>query len=299
MHYFGVPTCPYCKKRVNLIRTWSLKRQGEYQCPRCGGISNIYLSPLVYVLALLAVFSGGAMYFFHKFVLDDIALDTAVYVFIPFAVFFLFSLFMVYLEKPVIKKVSKEEYKNKRRIRSAVAGSAGAVPRQDEGGGYYGEDDYVPRGSYRPGPEEHGAPRQGVVNQAAFSRAKLQAAVENTQQSERLAYSRPQTPAGNMQNPPLRQRPAPGTDHRARPQPQPQGQVRVQQPRPAEPRAAGPEAQRQAYSQQHMQRRPQTSPRPMGTPSQPGHAPQSGAHMSTDGGRRYASQVQHRDEGRS
>ena len=97
MRYFGVPTCPYCKKRVNLIRTWSLKRQGEYQCPRCGGISNIFLSPLIYVMAMLAIFAGGAMYFFHKFVLDDITIDTAIYVFIPFAAFFLFSLFMVYL----------------------------------------------------------------------------------------------------------------------------------------------------------------------------------------------------------
>ena len=68
MQYFGVPKCPYCKKRVNFIRTWSLKRQGEYQCPRCGGISNIFLSPLVYVFALLAVFSGAAVYFFHKFI---------------------------------------------------------------------------------------------------------------------------------------------------------------------------------------------------------------------------------------
>ena len=114
MRYIGIPACPYCRKRVNLIRTWSLKRQGEYQCPRCGGISNIFLSPLVYVLALLAVFGGGAMYFFYKFVLDDISLKTALYVFVPFAAFFLLSLFMVYLEKPVLKKVSKEEY-NKRR----------------------------------------------------------------------------------------------------------------------------------------------------------------------------------------
>ncbi len=120
MRYFGVPTCPYCKKRVNLIRTWSLKRQGEYQCPRCGGISNIFLSPLIYVMALLAVFAGGALYFFHKFVLDDIELKTAIYVVIPFAVFFLFSLFMVYLEKPVIKKISKEEYKRNRRQRQTL-----------------------------------------------------------------------------------------------------------------------------------------------------------------------------------
>ena len=54
MQYFGIPTCPYCKKHVNLVRTWRLKREGEYKCPRCGGISNIYLSPLVYVFAVLA-----------------------------------------------------------------------------------------------------------------------------------------------------------------------------------------------------------------------------------------------------
>lgn len=294
MRYFGIPACPYCKKRVNLIRTWSLKRQGEYQCPRCGGISNIFLSPLVYVLALLAVFSGGAMYFFHKFVLDDIALNTVIYVFIPFAVFFLISLFMVYLEKPVIKKVSKEEYKNKRHIRSAVAGSAGAVPRRGEGGGYYEDDGYAPRASNRHGPQEHGAPRQGVVNQAAFSRAKIQAAVENTQQSERLAYSRPQAPAGNPQNQPVRQRPAPGTDRMARPQPQ--GHVRAQQPRPAAPRPtttpARPQPRQQAYSGQRVQ------PRPAGDmPARP--ARQGGANMGGDNGRRYASQVQPRDEGRS
>ena len=115
MRYFGIPTCPYCKKRVNLIRTWSLKRQGEYRCPRCGGIANIYLSPLVFVFALIAVFAGVAIYFFHKFILDDIALDTCLQVLVPFALFFLLSLFMVYLEKPVIKKVPREQVDKKRR----------------------------------------------------------------------------------------------------------------------------------------------------------------------------------------
>lgn len=252
MRYFGVPTCPYCKKRVNLVRTWSLKRQGEYQCPRCGGISNIFLSPLVYVLALLAVFAGGSMYFFHKFVLDDIALDTAIYVFAPFAVFFLFSLFMVYLEKPVIKKVSKEEYQKKRRVRSAVEGSAGAVLRPEDRRGYDGEDEYVPRGSYRPGPEGPSAQRQGVVNQAAFSRAKIQAAVENTQQSQRLASPRP-APAQHQPNQQRPPRQAPAVGQPARPQ-QPQPRVRQGAPRAPQPRMQTP--QPRAYGQQPQQPRP-------------------------------------------
>lgn len=105
MQYFGFPICPYCKKRVNLIRTWRLKREGEYKCPRCGGISNIYLSPLVYVFAAIAIFAGVCIYFFHKFVLDDIGLFTCLYIFIPFIAFFLISLFTVYLKRPVIKRV--------------------------------------------------------------------------------------------------------------------------------------------------------------------------------------------------
>jgi len=269
MRYFGVPTCPYCKKRVNLIRTWSLKRQGEYQCPRCGGISNIFLSPLVYVLALLAVFAGGAMYFFHKFVLDDITLGTAVYVFIPFAAFFLFSLFMVYLEKPVIKKVSKEEYEKKRRIRSAVEGSAGAVPRTDARRGYYEDDDYISRGSNRFGPEGP-APEpqhQSVVNQAAFSRAKRQAAVENTQQSQRLAYPGPAVPQQPVSQVP-RTASQPGQVRRpVQPQAQPQQQRGVRQAP-----AAGQGTVRPQQAQARVRQPRAVSQRAAQQPQQPGNA---------------------------
>lgn len=172
MRYVGIPTCPYCRKRVNLIRTWSLKRQGEYQCPRCGGISNIFLSPLVYVLALLAVFGGGAMYFFHKFVLDDISLETALYVFVPFAAFFLLSLFMVYLEKPVIKKVPKSEY-NKRRNKNSTAEA------YDRSGEYHPEPNtgYI---SQTGGQQRHAeAPAPVTINQENFNRAKQQTASIN------------------------------------------------------------------------------------------------------------------------
>ena len=157
MQYFGVPKCPYCKKRVNFIRTWSLKRQGEYQCPRCGGISNIFLSPLVYVFALLAVFSGAAVYFFHKFILDDVDLTTVFQVILPFAVFFLLSLFLVYLAKPVIKRVPREEQGKKARPqptaedrRAAVSSSTGRI--------YADQGDYLPPVDYRSGPAPRAAP---------------------------------------------------------------------------------------------------------------------------------------------
>lgn len=109
MQYFGVPRCPYCKKRVNIIRTWSLKKQGEYKCPRCNGISNIFQSPLIWVAALLAIFCGIALYFFHKFIAADMGLKAAVEILIPFAAFFVISLFMIYLKQPVIKKAQKRK----------------------------------------------------------------------------------------------------------------------------------------------------------------------------------------------
>lgn len=195
MQYFGVPTCPYCKKRVNLIRTWSLKRQGEYQCPRCGGISNIYLSPLIYVVALLALFAGGAVYFFHKFVLNDITLDTALQVFIPFALFFLFSVFFVYLAKPVIKKVSREELEKKKRGRSKEpASSTGALPQT--GREYYDGADYPPQQVQPAPPPVRPAPRPESRQRPA--------PVPEAQQplSRRLEGTAPQSPARPQTAPP-------------------------------------------------------------------------------------------------
>ena len=107
MQLIGVPICPYCHKRVNMIRVWNLKKHGEYRCPRCHGISNIYLSPLIYVFAFMAIAAGFVVYFFARFITESLGLMTLLYVFIPFAAFFILSLFFVYLQKPEIKRVRK------------------------------------------------------------------------------------------------------------------------------------------------------------------------------------------------
>ena len=283
MHYFGIPTCPYCKKRVNLIRTWSLKRQGEYQCPRCGGISNIYLSPLVYVLALLAVFGAGAMYFFHKFVLDDVTLETALYVFLPFAVFFLFSVFMVYLEKPVIKKVSKTEYEKKRSIRAAVAEAPNShVPVKEE---YYDDEDYGSRGNYRPGPDVNPAgERHGVVNQAAFSRAKLQAAMENSQ-----GVPTPKRPAVQ---PPRPAQPAQPVQRPAAPQQQRANRPASVQQRPAQQRAPQQVPQAQAVQQRRMPVQPASQQRAQPVSQQAGQQKSFAQQGAAIQQQRGASQIQ-------
>ena len=141
MQYFGVPKCPYCGKRVNLVRSWSLKKEGEYRCPRCGGISNIFLSPLVYVFAVLAVFSSIIIYFYYKVIKNDVTVQTLLPVALPFILFFLLGIFMPYLKKPVIKKAP---VKNGKKPRPAAAFSGpGAMPTMPVN---------LPEGEYLPAP---------------------------------------------------------------------------------------------------------------------------------------------------
>lgn len=208
MQYFGVPRCPYCKKRVNLIRTWSLKRQGEYRCPRCGGISNIFLSPLVYVFALLAVFCGGAVYFFHRFILDDVDLTTCLQVLIPFAVFFLLSLFMVYLAKPVIKKVPREE-KGRKKRQVPAAPPPEPRPSRSRRPAPSGEYESLPRGQQVAGPQHQPTlpPKEAPAPRAVRENVQRTTVLPPSQQQpSRRPAPAPQSPAAQPQ-PPVR-RPA-------------------------------------------------------------------------------------------
>ena len=281
MQYFGVPRCPYCKKRVNLIRTWSLKRQGEYQCPRCGGISNVFLSPLIYVLALLAVFSSGAIYFFHKFVLDDVDLTTCLQVAIPFAAFFLLSLFMVYLAKPVIKRVSREELEKKRKASLNADSRRASVTGQSTGRVFTDQGDYLPPADYRTGPFPQpqapvAAPRPQPVREAAQPTAVLpqqpRRAVSPSGEPVSPAAQRRQTAQrtaaqgqARRQAPPVSGQTQARVSSQQRETPRAERQSPPPSPRPAaQPRREAPPAQRQA------------SPRP--AQSQPARRPSHVVH---------------------
>ena len=53
------PVCPYCGNRLNYVKAWVLKRRGEYICPKCGGLSNVALDPLVRGAGALAFLAGA------------------------------------------------------------------------------------------------------------------------------------------------------------------------------------------------------------------------------------------------
>ena len=281
MQYFGVPKCPYCKKRVNFIRTWSLKRQGEYRCPRCGGISNIFLSPLVYVFALLAVFCGGAVYFFHRFILDDVDLTTCLQVLIPFAVFFLLSLFMVYLAKPVIKKVPREE-KGRKKRQAPAAPPPEPRPSRSRRPSPSGEYESLPRGQQVAGPQH----QPTLPSKEAPSPRAVRENVQRTtvlppsqQPPRRRPAPAPQSPAAQRRQ--AAQQTAQGAARRSAP---PQGEAPVRQrvasapeqeqraPAPVPGRqpapVSRPQAPAPAAQPQQPVRRPAVAPRSEAAPVQ-------------------------------
>lgn len=109
MSIIGVPRCPHCKKGMNVFRIWKIKKQGEYLCPSCKNISNIYLSPLIYILAFMAIAISFAIYYFSKILFKELGIITVIYVIVPFIIFYILSLFMVYLKKPVVRKITKKK----------------------------------------------------------------------------------------------------------------------------------------------------------------------------------------------
>ena len=55
MKRLGRPQCPYCGKKVGILNTWTLKKRGEYTCPRCQGLSNVVLDIFVPLFAAIAI----------------------------------------------------------------------------------------------------------------------------------------------------------------------------------------------------------------------------------------------------
>lgn len=100
MRKFEKPRCPYCGKKLSLPSTWIIKSQGEFLCPKCGGISNIVLDRAVYLFAFLTVLLGAFFFILSYLQIREFNVWLLLMVFIPFFLFFLLSVFLVRLKKP-------------------------------------------------------------------------------------------------------------------------------------------------------------------------------------------------------
>ena len=100
MRRFRKPKCPYCGGKLNYAQSWTMKRRGEYICPKCGGISNVVLDPLIYGLGFLTVLSGAIFFIVGLAMSIQYAKITLGGIFAVFLLLFLVAPFLVRLRKP-------------------------------------------------------------------------------------------------------------------------------------------------------------------------------------------------------
>lgn len=198
MKRFGLPQCPYCEKKVNPLYAWYLRTQGEYICPKCGGVSNIVLDPLVKVLGVAAILLGVVFFIVAMFdQTDAIPVKYALLIAAPFVLFSIVSAFFVHLKRPVLRK----------REPARPQGAAQSRPASQQG---------------RPVPQ--GARRQTPAGQPALQRtpASAQGNIAVPRDSDVYGGRRTAsgaagqvTPqAGVPRTPPSKERPSPPYDGR-------------------------------------------------------------------------------------
>ena len=104
MKKFRQTRCPYCGKRVGLLRSWVIKTQGEYKCPKCSGISNIELDPAIHIFAILAVILSGLLYVFIMLAFRSLNLLSIAVMITPYLGFYILSIFLVRLRRLPVRK---------------------------------------------------------------------------------------------------------------------------------------------------------------------------------------------------
>ncbi len=104
MKKFRLPRCPYCGKKLNPLYSWYLKNQGEYLCPKCGGISNVILDSAVYILGNGAVILALIGFLVTRISGNVFDLTVLLWLVLPFFVFSVLCSFLVRLKKPILRK---------------------------------------------------------------------------------------------------------------------------------------------------------------------------------------------------
>ncbi len=83
--------CPYCGKEVSYFKGMSIRRQGEYYCPKCHKESNVYIKRTIWVCFLAVVIFALIILGFYLFMTNRENLLFILFVMIPFLIFFLVS----------------------------------------------------------------------------------------------------------------------------------------------------------------------------------------------------------------
>ena len=104
MKFFQLPSCPYCNKKMNIIATWAIRREGEFRCPRCRGVSNIMLDIKLALIAVASVVLSALLFVILRIISQNESIGILILCISPILIFYISSVFFVRLRKPVMKK---------------------------------------------------------------------------------------------------------------------------------------------------------------------------------------------------
>ena len=124
MSKIRLPQCPYCGKKVNPIVAWTLRTQGEFICPACGGVSNIAIDPVAKALGVLAAVLGVVLFGAGIVMGEGLPIVEILVIMAPFVLFSILSTFFVRLKKPILRRREKPAQRTARPVRSAAGRSA-------------------------------------------------------------------------------------------------------------------------------------------------------------------------------
>ena len=79
--------CPYCDKEVSYFKAMSIRRRGEYYCPKCHKESNVYIKKMIWVGFIAAVVVALLIMGFFLILTER---DNPAFVFIVFIPFIFF-----------------------------------------------------------------------------------------------------------------------------------------------------------------------------------------------------------------
>ena len=175
------PQCPYCGKKLGFATAFSLRREGEYCCKACGGVSNITLVRRIYPFAGICVAIAAVFVVLGAFVLQTVNWLILLGTILPFVVFYIGTPFFLELKRPILhrRKVAHQTESLPNLEKTAQAMQIPAAP--DVGAA---EDNEPTRVMNRP------APQESVPAAPADSVAALEEAL--AREAEPVFYERPQ-----------------------------------------------------------------------------------------------------------
>lgn len=81
--------CPYCDKEVSYFKAMSIRRRGEYYCPKCHKESNVYIKKMIWVGFIAAVVVALLILGFFLILTDRDNFAFVFIVIIPFIFFYI------------------------------------------------------------------------------------------------------------------------------------------------------------------------------------------------------------------